>query len=105
MFYNLQFSFWYLFYGSLLTYFVWGFIVAFEVNLGMSGSTVARTWIKKHHTYRQLYLEVKVFYPMIIAGYFFLELVPHFLWSAPLTRFDLDALFHALYDHRHGNGE
>jgi phosphatidylglycerophosphate synthase len=98
MFYNIQFSFWYLFYGSILTYLVWGFIVAFEVNLAMSGSKMALEWIGKHHSYRQLYGEVKVFYPMILLGYFFLEVLPHRLWHAPQARFDLDGLFKALYD-------
>jgi hypothetical protein len=102
MFYNLEFSFWYLFYGSVLTYLVWGFIVSFEVNLAMSGSPVAREWIRKHHSYRQLYNEVKVFYPMIWIGYFFLELLPHFVWKAPLATFDMERLFHELFDDRKG---
>lgn len=104
MFYNIQFSFWYLFFGSILTYLVWGFIVAFEVNLAMSGSTLARDWIKKHHTYRQLFLEVRIFYPMILLGYFFLELLPHFLWREERAVFDLDRLFHTLYDPDYRDG-
>ena len=98
MFYNIQFSFWYLLYGSVLTYLVWGFVVAFEVNLAMSGSQLALEWIRKHHSYKQLYGEVKVFYPMILVGYFFLEILPHRLWHVPQTHFDLDALFKTLYD-------
>jgi hypothetical protein len=98
MFYNIQFSFWYLFYAVVLTYLVWGFVVSFEVNLAMSGSHLAQKWIKKHHTYKQLYGEVKVFYPMIVLGYFFLELLPHYLFKAPSSGFDLDRLFEMLYD-------
>jgi len=98
MFYNLEFSFWYLFYGSVLTYLVWGFIVSFEVNLAMSGSEMAKAWIRKHHTYRQLYGEVKAFYPMIWIGYFFLELLPHWLLKAPLSDFDMDRLFRELFE-------
>lgn len=97
MFYNIEFSFWYLLYGSILTYLVWGFIVAFEVVLAMGGSSVACEWILKHHTYKQLYNEVKAFYPMIVLGYFFLELLPHLLLKAPLADFDLDRLFDELY--------
>jgi len=97
MFYNLQFSFWYLFFGSVLTYIVWGFVVSFEVNLAMGGSRIARDWVKKHHTYKQLYYEVKVFYPMIYIGYFFLEIVPYWFWKAPLARFDMQRLFDELY--------
>ena len=98
MFYSLQFSFWYLLFGSILTYMVWGFIIAFEVNLAMGGSKIARAWIKKHHTYKQLYYEVKVFYPMIYLGYFFLELLPHLIWRAPANGFDMQRLFDELYD-------
>lgn len=97
MFYTLEFSFWYLLYGSVLTYLVWGFIVSFEVNLAMSGSVIAFKWIKKHHTYKQLYYEVKVFYPMIYIGYFFLELLPHLLWKAEKSAFDMEGLFEKLY--------
>ncbi len=100
MFYNIEFSFWYLLYGSVLTYLVWGFIVSFEVILAMGGSAVAREWIKKHHTYRQLYQEVRVFYPMIWLGYLFLELLPHYLFKAPLTAYDMDRLFEELYKER-----
>ena len=101
MFYNLQFSFWYLLFGSLLTYLVWGFIVAFEVILAMSGARFAREWIKKRHSYKQLYYEVKAFYPLIYLGYFFLELLPYLLWKAPKSDFDMQRLFDELY----GKGE
>lgn len=97
MFYNLEFSFWYLVYGSILTYLVWGFVVAFEVVLAMSGTRIAREWIKKHHNYKQLYYEVRVFYPMVLLGYFFLEMLPHLLWRAPRAAFDLQGLFDDLY--------
>ena len=97
MFYSIQFSFWYLLYGSVLTYIVWGFVVSFEVNLAMGGSRIASEWVKKHHTYKQLYYEVKVFYPMIYIGYFFLELLPFWLWNAPLADFDMQRLFDELY--------
>ena len=101
MFYNLQFSFWYLLFGSLLTYLVWGFIVAFEGILAMSGARFAREWIKKRHSYKQLYYEVKAFYPLIYLGYFFLELLPYLLWKAPKSDFDMQRLFDELY----GKGE
>jgi len=98
MFYSLQFSFWYLLYGAVLTYLVWGFIISFEVNLAMGGSKMAREWIKRRHTYRQLYHEVKAFYPMIYIGYFFLELLPHYIWHDPLAPFDMQKLFDDLYE-------
>jgi len=98
MFYTLQFSFWYLFFGALLTYLVWGFIIAFEVNLAMGGSQLARKWIKGHHTYQQLYYEVKAFYPMIYLGYFFLEQLPSMIWKTPKTAFDMEKLFRELFE-------
>jgi uncharacterized membrane protein len=101
MFYSLEFSFWYVLYGSVLTYLVWGFVVSFEVNLAMGGSRLAREWIIKRHTYKQLSQEVKVFYPLILIGYFFLELLPHVLWNAPKSDFDMPRLFDELF----GKGE
>lgn len=99
MFYNIQFSFWYLFLGSVLTYLVWGFVVAFEVVLAMSGSDWAVKWIRKRYTYRQLYREVKIFYPMILVGYFFLEIIPYYLFGVPdIVMFDLKKLFDSLFD-------
>jgi hypothetical protein len=94
----MEFSFWYLLYGSILTYLVWGFIVAFEVILGMSGSKVGLAWLKKRHSYKMLYKEVAVFYPMILIGYFFLEIIPHYIFKMdPLVKFDMDKLFQELY--------
>lgn len=104
MFYNLQFSFWYLFYGTILTYLIWGFVIAFEVNLAMGGSKMAKEWVRKHHTYRQLYLEVKAFYPLIILGYFFLEILPGWLWKAPRATFDIERLFKELYEGSNHHG-
>lgn len=104
MFYTLEFSFWYLFFGSILTYLVWGFVVSFEVTLALGGSKIAITWLKKHHTYKQLYYEVKVFYPMILLGYFFLEVLPSYLWKAPRAPFDMDRLFETLFDKRNSHG-
>ncbi len=100
MFYNLQVSFWYLFFGALLTYLCWGFVVAFEILLAMGGSKWAIEWIRKRYRYEVLYREVKVFYPMIWVGYFFLETLPSLLFNAERTPLDLDALFEKLYRDR-----
>jgi len=73
--------------------------VAFEVILGMSGSKVGLAWLKKRHSYKMLYKEVAAFYPMIVIGYFFLEVIPHYIFRAdPFVKFDLDRLFMELYD-------
>lgn len=95
--YDLEFWIYYAIIGSTLTYLVWGFVVAFEVVLAMSGSQWAIEWIKKRYRYKILYYEVIVFYPMILLGYLFLELVPHLLFKAELAVFDMQALFDKLY--------
>ncbi len=97
MLYNFQFAFWYLFLGGILTYLVWGFIVAFEILLAMNGSRWAIEWIKKRYKYEVLYREVMIFYPMLWFGYFFLEIVPHKLFGVEKTPIDLDALFDMLF--------
>ena len=80
-----------------LTYLVVGFIIAFEVVLAMGNSTVALRWLKMHHSYKNLYFEVMIFYPIILLGYIFLELIPHYLFNSRLTPFDMDTLFDRLY--------
>ncbi|MEA1919330.1 MAG: hypothetical protein U9N52_05770 [Campylobacterota bacterium] len=80
-----------------LSYLVIGFIVSFEVVLGMGGSPVALRWIKARHSYKNLYVEVMLFYPMILIAYFFLEVLPHYLFKAYLSPFDMDTLFDKLY--------
>ena len=98
MLYNLQFAFWYLFIGGLLTYLAWGFVVAFEILLAMNGSKWAIAWIRKRYRYDVLYREVMVFYPMIWLGYFFLESLPHYLFGIEKIPLDLDALFEELFN-------
>lgn len=100
MFYNLQVSFWYLFIGGILTYLVWGFVVAFEILLAMNGSKWAIEWIRKRYRYKVLYREVKIFYPMIWLGYFFLEIVPHFLFKVEKTPLDMERLFQELFEEK-----
>ena len=88
----------YFFYAMLLTYLVWGFVVSFEVNLALSHSKAAIKWLKKHYSYKGLYAEVLIFYPMILLGYFFLEYLPAIFDStASQAKFDLDALFQKLF--------
>ena len=98
MLYNLQFAFWYLFIGGILTYLAWGFVVAFEVLLAMNGSKWAIEWIRKRYRYEVLYREVMIFYPMIWLGYFFLETVPHYLFGVEKKELDLDTLFKELFN-------
>lgn len=94
-----DFEFWVLFISFFLalTYLVLGFIIAFEVTLAMTGSSVALKWIKTHCSYKELYAEVIVFYPMILLAYLFLEILPYYLFSVPRVEFDIQNLFDQLY--------
>ncbi len=84
--------------AAILTYLVWGFVIAFQVVLAMSGSKWAYQWIKSRYTYKVFYTEVIVFYPMILLGYLFLEWIPYYLFGVKkLSVFDLDHLFNRLY--------
>jgi len=98
MYYDLEFWFLFVLLASILTYLVWGFIVAFEIVLAMAGSHPAQDWLKAHHGYKALYAEVLIFYPMILLGYLFLELIPHYLFGVKhLAQFDMQKLFDLLY--------
>lgn len=88
----------YIFLFFILSYLCWGFVVAFEVVLAMSGATFAESWLKKHYTYKRLVTEVLFFYPMIYLAYFFLEIVPYYLLGAqPPCRFDMKGLYRRLF--------
>ena len=97
-----DFEFWVLFASFFLglTYLVLGFIIAFEITLAMSGSGTALRWIKEHCSYKELYAEVIIFYPMILFAYFFLEVVPHYLFKVNRVEFDIQNLFNQLYKNR-----
>lgn len=88
----------YFLYAFFLTYFVLGFIVAFEVVAAASGGRFAFRWIKEHFSYRELYVAVIVFYPMIKLGYFFLEYLPSIFTQEIRCEFNLEALFQELFD-------
>ncbi len=94
-----DFEYWVLFitFFLILTYLVLGFIIAFEVTLAMSDSPVAMEWIKKHCSYKELYAEVIIFYPMILLAYFFLEVVPYYVFGVSKVEFDIQDLFNRLY--------
>jgi hypothetical protein len=98
MAYTALYSFWFLFFAAMLTYLVWGFVIAFAIISAMGDSTVALEWIRAHHSYRELYLESIIFYPMILLGYLFLELIPHYLFRVQhMVPFDLQKVFDRLY--------
>jgi len=74
-------SFWVEFfkYVAILTYLVWGFVVALETVLVMAGSPFAIEWVRKRYTLKFFMFEIYLFYPMILLGYLFLEVIPWLL--------------------------
>lgn len=98
MYYDLEFLYLFILLASSLTYVVWGFVIAFEIILAMSGAQWALEWLKATHTYKALYSEVLLFYPMIVLGYLFLELIPYYLFrTRDLVKFDMQGVFDRLY--------
>jgi len=85
-------SFWgyFFMYGFILTYIVWGFVVAFESVLVMAGSDFAKEWVKKRYTLKFFMFEIYLFFPMVFIGYLFLELIPYLLGkNEELAKFDV----------------
>lgn len=96
--YTVLYSFWFLFFAAVATYIVWGFVIAFEVVLAMTGAKWACRWLKAHHTYKQLYWESVIFYPMILIAYGLFEWLPHYLFRVKeMAPFDIQKLFDRLY--------
>ena len=77
-------------YAAILSYFTWGIVVAFEVVLVMAGSRFAKEWVKKRYTLKFFMFEIYLFFPLVVFGYLFLEVVPYFLGkSASIAKFDI----------------
>ena len=86
-------------YIFILTYLVWGFVVAFETVLAMSGSKIALKWIRDRYSKRFFTLEVYAFYPIVLLFYIFYELLPFYLGiTKNAFKFDLDFMFDKIFD-------
>ncbi len=85
-------EFWFYFfkYAFILTYISWGIVVAIEALLLMSGSKFAKEWVRKRYTLKFFMFEVYIFFPMILLGYIFLEVIPYLLGkSEDIAKFDI----------------
>jgi len=93
-------GYWYLYmgYAFLLTYLIIGFVVSFEATAAMSGGKFAVKWIKEHFSYNEFYYSVIIFYPMLLAAYFFLEYIPSLITHEIRCSFNLDALFDDVFN-------
>lgn len=77
--------------GALLvtgiTYFAWGSIFAMETLLVYHGVKSAIEWFQKRYTFRSFSLEYRVFYPMLIIAYVFLEWIPSIFYRESFLKF------------------
>ncbi len=77
--------------GALLvtgmTYVIWGSIFAMEVLLVYHGLKSAQEWFQKRYTFKSFTLEYKIFYPMLIVAYIFLELIPSIFYRESFLKF------------------
>ena len=85
-------------YGAVLTYFTWGIVVAFEVVLVMAGSEFAKEWVRKRYTLKFFMFEVYLFFPLVVFGYLFLEVLPYFLGkSDSVAKFDIGRTIYEVF--------
>jgi len=77
--------------GALLiigiTYVTWGSIFAMEVLLVYNGLVNAQEWFQERYTFKSFKLEYKVFYPMMIVAYIFLEFLPSIFYRESFLNF------------------
>jgi len=95
-----MFIYWaaYILYAFVLTYLVFGLIISFETTAALSGGKFAVKWIKEHFSYKEFYLSIIVFYPMLLISYFFLEYLPSFITHEIRCEFNLESLFDELFN-------
>jgi len=77
--------------GALLvtsiTYIVWGSVFAMEVLLFYNHIISAQEWFIERYTFKSFKNEYYVFYPMMLAAYIFLELVPSIFYRESFLKF------------------
>ncbi len=94
-------SFWQYFfiYAFGLTYIVWGIVVAFEAVLIMAGSEFAIEWVRKRYTLKFFMFEIYLFFPFVLLGYLFLEVLPYVLGkSDSLASFDISGMIYRTFE-------
>ena len=85
-------------YAGILSYLTWGVVVAFETVLVMAGSEFAKAWEKKRYTLKFFMFEIYLFFPLVLFGYLFLEVVPYLLGkSATLASFDIGRTIYEVF--------
>ena len=85
-------------YAGVLSYFTWGVVVAFEVVLVMAGSDFAKDWVKRRYTLQFFMFDVYLFFPLVLFGYVFLEVIPYFLGkSDSIAKFDIGRTIYEVF--------
>ena len=88
--------------GALLvtgmTYLIWGSIFAMEVLLFYNGLKSAEEWFVERYTFKSFKNEYYAFYPMLMIAYFFLELIPSFLYRESFLRFEPSKVLQVMKD-------
>lgn len=88
--------------GALLvtgmTYLIWGSIFAMEVLLFYNGLKSAEEWFVERYTFKSFKNEYYAFYPMLMIAYFFLELIPSFLYRESFLKFSPSKVLEVMED-------
>jgi hypothetical protein len=73
---------------AVMTYLVWGFVYAMQFLLLQFGVKNAAVWFEKRYDYKSFKYEYYLFYPMLWAGYLFLEIIPDILLRERIKPFN-----------------
>ncbi len=82
----------------VMTYVIWGFTFSIEMLLAHNGVEGAIVWFKKHYTTKSFAVEYRVFYPMMLTMYIFLEVIPGILYQEAILDFNPKELYKAMYN-------
>jgi len=74
----------------LLTYLSWGFVFALETLLVYHGVESAKAWFVKRYDYQSFSREYRIFYPLVLWLYFWLEWLPHRIHGESIASFRPD---------------
>lgn len=80
----------------IMTYVIWGFTFSVEMLLAHNGVPGAIKWFKTHYGVKSFRVEYKIFYPMILTMYLFLEVIPGIIYKEAILDFDPKELYIAM---------
>ncbi|MCH9814312.1 MAG: hypothetical protein K0U47_10285 [Epsilonproteobacteria bacterium] len=84
---------------AIATYLVIGFVIAFESVLCMSGSQVAKEWVRKRYKLKGFMMSTYIFFPMLLLAYLFLEVIPYYSgMTKKLVKFDIPKMLYHVFE-------